>query len=169
MRSFCSKSSEQCPEKHKSCSRLLALNNEGEICRLWLANQPESIQDEIKIQYCIGSPNAPDCDCINRANHPEFLFSKQSHNFNAGCWFVPCLKPGVLKTSDINTKNCPTNVCQIINNISAGNNIFLRNNKNLIHCGTDNQPKPSFPKVTLQFEDGIVIFCIFLVIYKIFF
>ncbi len=88
---FCSKESRtNCPTGDAGCSRLIAENEEGRLCREW-ADQNPNLAKNAQIQFC-QTNNRPECRCMNRLSDPAYQALKPYAPANDACWYKPCIK-----------------------------------------------------------------------------
>jgi hypothetical protein len=113
------------------CSRLSASGNE---CSRWFSQQPPNIQDQVVKEYCNRFPKYKDCRCMDRGTDPVYQQVKKQNLFNDGCWYSYCASSDNLKTSDINTVNCPQNICQTIYSLNSANDVLIKDNEHKITC-----------------------------------
>ncbi|GHV58477.1 hypothetical protein AGMMS49579_26070 [Spirochaetia bacterium] len=140
MENFCSGTSSSCPKNATSCSKLLALDNDGNTCRKWLATMPNTVSDYLKNNFCLNNPDSKDCACINRASNPVYIkASLAGKNYNPGCWYLPCTDNNVLIPSDINASKCPSEICEVIYDAAAGQDIILKDNQTFINCDFESE------------------------------
>lgn len=130
MQDYCSYETTECSEKLGSkCSRIHA----GE-CSEWVAGQPTKVEDKVITNYCRKFPNNIDCKCVNRLYDPIYKQTKSTNQYNDGCWYADCATKEFLKTSDVNTSNCPSSICQIIYDLNKNNDVIIQNNDHKINC-----------------------------------
>lgn len=142
MKTFCALPSHVCPPDPETgkpmnkCSKLLSLDSEGSRCRSWAAQQNSGVVDAVKNDYCLHNLDSPDCRCINRIYNPLYTAVKADNPFADACWFVPCSTSTYLTTSEITegSQNCPTNICQVIYDLSNNKDVLVKDNNNNIKC-----------------------------------
>lgn len=144
-----------CGEKHVSttcatglneqCSRFLARDEEGRLCRDWLATLSNDRQDMVMRDYCL-SNDTIDCKCINRSTDSEYNKLKSIGNyFSDNCWYKPCTNSSsiYLVPTNLSSKTCATNVCQQIIEAHTNGNIDIEGNTTQIDCTfSKNMPNP---------------------------
>lgn len=137
--------------KYHECSRYLTTNEEGKMCRDWLASLPRDRQDALMRNYCL-SNDTLDCKCINRSTDPEYNKMKSLTNyFSDNCWYKPCSNSEsiYLVPNRLTEGQCATNVCQQIIDAHAQGNITIEGNTSQINCnfkeGDIKQPPNSNP------------------------
>ena len=173
MGAFCGKkyTSSDCADGlNGECSRLLARNEEGRMCRDWMASLTSDRQDAIMRDYCL-SNDTLDCKCINRNNDPEYNHLKSLGNyFSDNCWYKPCSNSSsiYLVPNNLSSKTCATNVCQQIIDAHANGNIDIGGNTNQINCNFsdhDVSPRTDHIKLPSWMTDyWYIIACIIVVI-----
>lgn len=126
--------SKNCGGGLKECSRYVATDEEGKMCRNWLASLPRDIQDAEMTSYCLEN-DTPDCKCINRTTDPEYDRLKTLSNyFNDNCWYKPCASSASLVPHRTSSQHCAENVCQQIIEASAKGNVIIDGNTSDINC-----------------------------------
>lgn len=130
LRNWCSYETDDCIVGSK-CSRVST-----SICKKWFEGKTTTniAKDGVINDYCKRFPNNDDCRCINRSKDDIYTQTKIGKDYNDGCWYVPCSTNGYLKTSDINSEKCLTNICQVIYNANKNNNVVISNNNQRIDC-----------------------------------
>jgi hypothetical protein len=169
-------------EQMTKCSRFTANDASGSFCRAWDATvtgdnkNGNSPSDIVKIQYCTTNPDSLDCLCINRSRSNDYKLLKGSYSFNDGCWYLPCQAPEQLKTSDINTLNCPTNICQSIiqnymntgpvnfENVNLATNCINNTNPTITPTPTPNPVTSFWDRYKVWIILGIVILIVIIII-----
>jgi Pox virus entry-fusion-complex G9/A16 len=135
---FCTKQiSGPCPKGLESgCSKLLATNENGRVCRQWLSSLPRDTQDATMRDYCLRN-DTNDCKCINRTTDPEYDRVKELNNyFTDNCWYKPCANSEniYLVPNRLSENTCAVNVCQQIIDAHAKGTIEISGNVNNINC-----------------------------------
>lgn len=151
---FCNRTATTCEIDPKtsqpmsSCSRVKSTGLDGDYCRGWFNNLQEQDKDTYIQNYCTNH-NTPDCGCFNRAQDTVYSAVKQAYPFNDACWYIDCANPQVyLRTSDLNTNNCPTNVCEVLNEYINDHDIHVDKNQTSINCVFTPKPPPPPPPCT---------------------
>lgn len=150
MGAFCGKHvSAHCADGLKGeCSRYLSLDEEGKLCREWLASRPRDGQDAAMRDYCLNNDTL-DCKCINRTNDPDYIRLKSLGNyFSDNCWFKPCSNSEsiYLVPNRVSSAQCATNVCQQIIDAHAEGKIDITGNVNQINCNFGDKSFPGKPQ-----------------------
>lgn len=160
MTSFCgSQVTINCaPGLETGCSRFLTTDDEGILCRDWLASLSKDRQDAVMRNYCLGN-NTDDCKCINRTFDPDYENVKVLSNyFSDNCWYRPCANNSsiYLVPNALFEKQCATNVCQQIIDVQTQGQVDVSGNTNNINCnfkeGEMVPPKP------IHSESNLMIF-----------
>lgn len=126
------------------CSRFVANNKAGRICRTWMNQgdptdttsgqyRSEVIMDEWAQEHTDpdnvmdATKTDPTCRCINRENDPAFseLVGNAGTDVNPGCWYAPCadtvgetyLVPTSIRVKPEGT--CPSNICESFETVDA--------------------------------------------------
>jgi hypothetical protein len=147
--SFCQRTetdSSFCPinaitnERLSSCSNFLSsrqnftqTESAAELCRTTsFTSAPEggvSPADNAKIDYCTQNPTAPDCLCLqptaisSEAATFNAIAKRSGLNLRRVCFWRPCqFSQSFLVTDAIQTENCPSQVCDVINQFIDDNN-----------------------------------------------
>lgn len=149
---FCAQQSKNCINDPKTgipfspgCSYLSDSGDAGTLCRTWANINPQQA-DSIRETYC-GTNDTPDCACENRSSSPVYQLIKAGNPYSDGCWYIPCANPDsyLVPTSLIN-QPCPTQVCEIVNEIIAENKgkIDIGSIKQSITCDVNGDGDDSF-------------------------
>ena len=118
------------------CSRFLAVNDGGRVCREWMASLPRDSQDAVMRDYCLAN-DTEDCKCINRTTDPDYQRLKSLGNyFSDRCWYRPCANSEsiYLVPNRVGSAECAANVCQQIIEAHAEGKIDISGNVNQINC-----------------------------------
>jgi hypothetical protein len=144
MHEFCNqKVTDDCASGLESgCSRYRTTNNEGHLCRQWLASLSPDQHDLTIAEYCLAN-DTNDCKCIDRSTDPTYIHLKSvAAPFPDACWYTPCANASSnnLVPKALTAQQCPTNVniCkQIIDAATTAGNINIHDNKSSINCVFD--------------------------------
>lgn len=137
---FCGQQVSTCPidsttgKPMPKCSRFVSTANDGSaaVCTEWitkgLAQQSgfdSSVADATMKNYCT-KYNTPDCNCINRANDPDYKLIAPTQTGNAGCWWNACRNPSVSlvpstenSTTVYSRQPCPSSCKVDITNVAS--------------------------------------------------
>jgi Pox virus entry-fusion-complex G9/A16 len=167
--SFCAGTSTNCPfssdgTQMKTCSRLLATDQEGNLCRQFAATDLVGGDTSIG-EYCNTAANSksPECACVLRTADPLYKALKAGNPICDSCWYIPCLDSNSkLIPSDVRNNcsavtmqvACPTQFCttviQAIDNNQS--NININAASQVVTCDLKsidpNAPNPPTPDST---------------------
>lgn len=132
---FCTQQSDKCPidpmtgKPMERCSNMIAVDDTGSLCRQWEAKNP-ALADTAKDSYC-KAHNTSDCACINRSSNQVYQLIKGGDPpLPDACWYMPCANPSTyLVPSTMSNPQCPSNTCQIVNNIMANSGTDINKDK----------------------------------------
>lgn len=160
MGAFCGKhvSTDCASGLDNECSRYLSTDEEGKMCRQWMATLSRDSQDALMRNYCL-SNSTKDCKCINRSTDPEYNRMKSLSNFfSDNCWYKPCSNSEsiYLVPHRLTENKCATNICQQIIDAHAQGNVTIEGNTSQINCNfkaDEFQPNPpQTPQSTSWFK-----------------
>jgi hypothetical protein len=153
LKSFCQSPSEYCPIDSKSCSRVFSTDDrEIDLCAKAYNNLSRLEKDSWMTDYC-SRWNTQDCICFNRNDDPIYKKLKLNNPYLDSCWYIPCKDGGRgFIPSDVDLADadpthhheCPSNICQVIYDISQARSVDVEDNKTIIQCGSSS----STPQIT---------------------
>lgn len=135
-RAFCGSKTTTCPAPMKGCSRYFSIADDGPYCRDIFNNMTDAQKDSVMREYCLRN-NTDDCKCVNRTLNADYIKLKQGNPFSDACWYIPCTnRARFFVPSDFSGEqvSCPTNICQIVYDISQAHDVDIESNKNDINC-----------------------------------
>ena len=131
----CTQQSDKCPidpmtgNPMERCSNMIAVDDTGSLCRQWEVKNPIPA-NAAKDSYC-KDHNTPDCACINRSSNQVYRLIKGGDpSFPDACWYAPCANSSTyLVPSSMANPSCPSNTCQIVNNIVSNSGTDISEDK----------------------------------------
>jgi hypothetical protein len=135
-RAFCQSKTFTCPTDVKDgCSRYFSTDKDGDYCRDLFNNYTPEQKDAAIQTYCLRN-NTEDCKCVNRSTNFNYERLKQGNPFSDACWYIPCAnKERFFVPSEFaDNPSCPTNLCQIVYDISQAHDVDIERVKNDINC-----------------------------------
>lgn len=135
-RAFCGSKTTTCPPNMSSCSRYFSIAEDGGYCRDKFNNMTDAQRDSVMREYCLRN-DTEDCRCVNRTLNKDYLALKQNNPFSDACWYIPCANKAryFVPSHFLGPKvDCPSNICQIVYDISKVHDVDLERNKNYINC-----------------------------------
>jgi hypothetical protein len=167
-KAFCGSKTFTCPiDMVGGCSRYFSNEKDGDYCRDLYNNMTPTEKDSVIMNYCTRN-QTDDCKCANRSTNPEYQKLKQGNPFSDACWYIPCSNDQQFFTPSEFSGNpdCPSNICQIVYNISQAHDVDIDHIKNDINCdfsGGKYIPKP--PPIIWVYFAGMILTVILLFVY----
>lgn len=116
------------------CTMLNSSGPNGSYCREIYNSLQDSKKDALINTIC-GREDLGECKCANRALTAEYKSVSLNQPMNDGCWWPACKSDSFLKPSNINTTDCPQNICQQVYYIpGAQQGVSIDNVQNVLNC-----------------------------------
>jgi hypothetical protein len=136
---YCAQPADKCAPGVAKCSRYFGIDDDSLKCQAWItANQTGKnmiIYDQVAKRYCGNHPDAPECQCVNRADDPTYKAISNLYQDKDSCWWAPCKNTNKYwVTSDLRNQDCPTNVCQVIYDAVQDHNVKITGNTSNVTC-----------------------------------
>lgn len=126
-------SSTRCPFNPKtkkvmdSCLNWRRTDRVGKTCRDLM-----SIEDKHSsvVSYCLNSPYAEDCQCVNRVFDKSYVLASKNHKDHDYCWYMECKSGAYLLESSHTDIKCSNNhICKVEYNAKTNSgDITLKDN-----------------------------------------
>jgi hypothetical protein len=120
--------------------------------------------------YCLRHTDAEECKCVNRSLNQDYLKLKLGNPYSDSCWYIPCANRFQFFTpSDFEkVTECPSNICQVVYNISQVHDVDIDHIKNDINCDFSdggNIPDPTrLPK--WLYVSALITLALFIIVYS---
>jgi hypothetical protein len=120
------------------CSHLKSSSNEGNNCRTWLSKLTQEEVDQVINTICVNFPELIECKCVNRGQDPQYQDIKPLTPYPDACWYLPCAgtEPFWVRSTEnvASTDSCPSNICQVIVDATAEQNVTIDENYIYFSC-----------------------------------
>lgn len=144
----CSQPSTKCNES--PCTNWFGTDNIGQACKSLYDGIPEQQKDVIRRKVCARHINAIECKCVNRHRDPKWKNAKPNQDMRDQCWYLPCtdqqryfIPRDAMATA---AQPCPDQICSAVLSISNAKNVKIDQEKLLVNCKQNQQPKLAAPE-----------------------